>query len=200
MRIPGLGELALGDESRGLCGGMAFAVRDFFEAGRVPPAMFEPPALGSTLYRYLVRRLFDSFQLPHGPLRYYHWMNLPDEDRWHQRGLTWRTVVCEWPKLRSALDQGKLTSLGLVLVRSANPLEMGNNHQVLAYGYDLDPVRQVVLVSVYDPNYPDDDTLTLSIQLGAMEGRPPIVYSSGSPVRGFFTTRNRGKSRLPDET
>ena len=31
------GDVGLGDASNGLCGGMAFAVADLFEAGRAPP-------------------------------------------------------------------------------------------------------------------------------------------------------------------
>ena len=39
----------------------------------------------------LVRRLFDSFRLPSGPLKYYTWMTLPDHDTWYARGLLHRT-------------------------------------------------------------------------------------------------------------
>jgi len=32
VNVPALGRVAVGDASNGLCGGMVFAVRDFFEA------------------------------------------------------------------------------------------------------------------------------------------------------------------------
>jgi hypothetical protein len=48
---------------------MAFAARDYFEAGLPPPAEATPPAEG-VLFDYLVDRLFASFDLPFGPSRY----------------------------------------------------------------------------------------------------------------------------------
>ena len=48
---------------------MAFAVRDYFEAGKPPPWLGDAPGEG-TLFDYLVDRLFDSFDLPLGPARY----------------------------------------------------------------------------------------------------------------------------------
>src|SRR5437016_6134778 len=46
--------LPLGDASRGLCGGMVFAVRDFFDQGQVIPQALSPPDPGSPLFNYLV--------------------------------------------------------------------------------------------------------------------------------------------------
>src|SRR5207237_155792 len=79
--LPGLGKgIPIGDAAQGLCGGMIFTVRDLFEAGREPPADTTPPPPGSALYKYLVRRLFDSWDLPRGGLRYYQLQNSPDAD------------------------------------------------------------------------------------------------------------------------
>src|SRR6266576_5150372 len=78
LSIPGWGRLAVGDVSNGLCGGMVFAARDFFESHQNLPVDANPPAPGSPLFEMIVRRLVDSFDLPDGPLRYFHWMNLPD--------------------------------------------------------------------------------------------------------------------------
>ena len=39
--IPGVVSLPIGDASNGLCGGMAFAARDYFEAGRTPSDALE---------------------------------------------------------------------------------------------------------------------------------------------------------------
>src|SRR5436190_19892466 len=74
VRLPGLGPVPLGNASQGLCGGMVFAARDYFEAGTPIPDCEEPPATGSLLFDYLVRRLWDRFRLPCGPFRYYAWM------------------------------------------------------------------------------------------------------------------------------
>ena len=40
--------------------------------------------------------------------------------------------------------------LGPVTVHSTNPLDLGMNHQVLAYGYELDGTA--LTLRVYDPN------------------------------------------------
>src|SRR6187200_2862767 len=77
LDVPGIGKLPIGDASNGLCGGMVFLVRDVFDAG-LPPLTAGRPAQGTPLYDYIVRRLFDSFDLPTGVLRYYEWMHTPD--------------------------------------------------------------------------------------------------------------------------
>src|SRR5262249_9914098 len=129
IRVPlaGLGHLPIGNASRGLCGGMVFATCDLFERGCPPPDDREPPGHGSPLFSYLVRRLFRSFHLPWGPLRYYRWMSADDD------ALLRHTVRREWPRVRRELDAGRLAALGLIRHRSRNPLRLGENHQVLAY-------------------------------------------------------------------
>jgi hypothetical protein len=191
LPVPGLGRIPIGDAANGLCGGMAFAVRDLFTAGRPPPPDTVPPANDSPLFRYLVRRLFDSFDLPVGPLRYFHRMNLPDGDTETKHGLAWRTLVEEWPLVRRDLDEGLLSPLGLIRIRSPNPLEMGRNHQVLAYGYELDEATRDLRLYVYDPGYPDNNRLTLALNLAEPTQPVPLVYPHGEAFRGFFRTRYR---------
>jgi hypothetical protein len=190
--------LPVGDAADGLCGGMVFAVRDLFEAGRLPPERRDPPPSGSPLFRYLVRRLFASFDLPWGPLRYLLWQALPTADGpFGLPGLWRRTARREWPKVRADLEAGRLSPLGLVRPRSLNPLVVGRNHQVLAYGYDLDEERGRVAVLVYDPNHPDEDGLALTLDLTGRDLR--IGYVPGeAPVRGFFRTPYRGVRPPPD--
>ena len=181
--IPGHGAIPIGDAANGLCGGMSFAVRDCAEAHRPPPADFTPPLSGSSAFDYLVRRLIDSFDLPAGPLRFYRWMSLPDLDDTSGPGIASQTrgeiaVVCR------TLDQDELCVLGLIRTQSADPRDLGKNHQVLAYGYDLDDPTGRLTLHLYDPNHPDADT-TLSCSTAA--GTPlDLGYSSGEPTRGFF--------------
>jgi hypothetical protein len=191
-----VGSLPVGDASRGLCGGMVFAVRDYFEAGRRPPADEEPPPPGSPLFRYIVRRLFDSFRLPSGPLKYYAWMGLPDHDTWYVRGLLRRTLHEEWPHLRAELDRGRLAPFGFIRHRSVNPFRVGENHQVLAYGYSRDSSGEVRL-RIYDPNHALRDDLTMTFNPAAPLGSTPIDYSTGESVRGFFATPYRRSSCTP---
>ena len=92
-------------------------------------------------------------------------MNLPDDDASYdvfgrhvviERGVISRTVGVQWPQIRADLDAGTPAALGLVTVASANPTDLGLNHQVLAYGYQQDGAA--VTIAVYDPNSgPRDD-------------------------------------------
>src|SRR5579872_4630172 len=51
----------IGDSHNGLCGGMAFAVKDLFSAGLLPPPDTSNPPDGSPFFNYLVARLTHSF-------------------------------------------------------------------------------------------------------------------------------------------
>jgi len=169
ISIPGFGSVAVNDASNGLCGGMAFAARDFFEVGREPPPDTMPPGPDSPLFRFLVQRLIDSWNLPQGALRYLYLMNpgLPDSESWFEpwgHGRRWIMGQREWPRVKADLDGDALVPLGLIRKKSWNPMDLSHQHQVLAYGYDLSD--QVATLHVYDPNDPDDDDATLSLSLG----------------------------------
>ena len=185
--IPGWGVVPVGDASNGLCGGMVFAARDFFESRQTLPLDSNPPAPGSPLFGMIVRRLIDSFDLHEGPLRYFQWMNLPDEDSWIGAGLATRTRA-EAVKLRREIDRGHLACLGLIRSRSHDPGDLGKNHQVLAYGYEVDASNRLTL-HLYDPNHPEGDT---SLAIDLTSGAPlQFEYSTKEPTRGFFVSNYR---------
>src|SRR5262249_21758583 len=142
--------IGVGDASRGLCGGMVFAARDLFEAGTPAPASTTPPDGGTPFFRYLVRGLMRSWNLPSGPLRYVAWSALPDGDVLGRAGTRRRSLEREWPRIRGELDAGRLAALGLIRVRTLNPFALALNHQVLAFGYDMDDAGATTL-HVYDP-------------------------------------------------
>jgi len=190
--IPGVISVPIGDASDGLCGGMVFAARDYFEAGRPPPVTTAPPVSGP-LFDYVVRRLVDSFNLPRGPLKYLELMNpaLPDGESILSRlglvphGRAWRMIAEEWPRIRSDIDGGRPPPIGLVKIKSVNPFELKRNHQVLAYGYDLRGVE--LTLHLYDPNRPDDDGVTMSLSVADPRTGISIGYpSSSTPVYAFF--------------
>ncbi|HEY8621065.1 MAG TPA: hypothetical protein VIM01_13435 [Dermatophilaceae bacterium] len=191
VQVPGYGPVGIGNASNGLCGGMAFAVRDVFEA-KLLPITAPQPAPGSPLFKYPVRRLIDSFDVPAGVAKYYAWMNTPDGDvrLWFvvHRGVWWRTAAEEWPKVRADIDAGHPSCLGIVAVRSANPVDLGRNHQVLAYAYEQDGHH--VILSLYDPNADLDkaDEVRVSFDTGQPSQAGPIVSNIdiADPVRGFF--------------
>jgi hypothetical protein len=195
--LPPFGKVALGDASGGLCGGMVFTVRDVFETpGLTPLPDAAQPGPDTPLFKYLAARLVDSFDLPHaGFMKYYDWMITPDHDMgWPpffvRRGIAWKTIVEEWnAHIRRDLDAGQLCALGLVTTASTNPGDLGHNHQVLAYGYDLDDNNHLTLL-IYDPNTStaDADGVRISLSLGNPMQTTPISHNVGigNPVRGFF--------------
>jgi hypothetical protein len=190
----GRASIPIGNAANGLCGGMVFAVHDLFRYGLPPPPDRSPPRRGTRLFRYLLGRLFASFNLPAGPLRYWLWQVLPAGDRVGVHGLAWRSIRDHWPRVRADLDARRPSPLGLVRARSINPLVLGRNHQVLAYGYDLDEAAHTLVLHVYDPNHPDDDGCALSLSVADPTRATPIDYVAGEhPVRGFFRTRYRPK-------
>lgn len=167
----------IGDASNGMCGGMVYAAADYFRAGDSPwsdaelrnppdnsPVSRDVPAEDTPLFDYLSERLFDSF-LPtdansRGALIYKRLMNVPNtggarksrnqvmNEHWHDH-------------IKPTLDDGRLCPLGLIHINThGQPFrtglnQIGDNHQVLAYGYKQSGDR--VEIYVYDPNHPRND-------------------------------------------
>lgn len=178
------GPLKLGDANMGVCGGMVYAALDLFLYGRPRPAEPTP-----AVFRYFCRRLLESWDLPFGVLKYYDGQRRPGATRGFVEGLTRQTVLTEWPKVQRLLDTGRPAPLGLVNVRSLDPRRLVQNHQVLAHGYDLSADGSRVALNVYDPNWPDDDAATLTLQLDDPDADAPLDHSrEGATVRGFFAT------------
>ena len=179
VRTPA-GRIGIGNAALGLCGGMTFAALDYWHAGRLPPAL--QPAPGTPLYRFIVRRLIESWRIPAGVAGYYRGMLSSDA------GLARRTISRQWPPVRALLDDGQPAPLALVTVASASPLLLGRNHQVVAYDYALDGPE--VTLAVYDPNSGPDDGVVIRFSTAGGSGVAfPHTISIGWPVRGFFLTR-----------
>ena len=178
------GTIGIGNAALGLCGGMVFAALDYWHARIRPPA--DRPEPGSPLYRYVVRRLVESWRLPAGVAQYYRWMNLPDGDgrAGARRGTAGRTAADQWPRVKASLDRGIPVPLGLVTVAGPNPLRLGHNHQALAYGYTRS--GDEVTLRVYDPNAGPDDGVGIRFGPSA----PGLEFAHNldlaRPVRGFF--------------
>lgn len=173
----------IGQAANGLCGGMVFAARDYFEASRPVPDTATPPAHGTPLFRYLVRRLIAAFNLPDAVLRYLYWMLLPDE------AVRRRTLERQWPGVRACIDAGHPCPLGLVTIRSWHPLDLRHNHVVLAYGYRI--ASGVLSVDVYDPNTAQSAAEDAHLEMPLTAS--PITHNIdlANPIRGFFQLRYR---------
>jgi hypothetical protein len=150
----------LGDASAGLCGGMAWYVRERFEAGLPIPADTAPPANGSPLFQALVRRQVLSLEWLRTPLGFW-WMGGRGVD-----GAGRQTRDVELPKIRRSIDGGRLAMVGLVRHLGWNPMQQTESHQVLAYGSET--FGRVTTLRIYDPNWPDHDDVTISVEPGGM--------------------------------
>lgn len=181
----------------GLCGGMSAAAVDFILSGRKIPSITEPPRRGTKFHRYLFRRAIDSFALGESILRFARWMLLPEE------GLngTQRLTLAEWEKLRADLDQQRLVPLGQLRAKASNLQEVSRrvweNHQVLAFGYRVNPDDSFA-VHIYDPNCPADDNVFIHlepVQVGEEDGAPVYgltcyesdCWQNRRPLHGFFS-------------
>jgi hypothetical protein len=187
----------IGDVANGLCGGMTFVVADAHRAGVPPPPDEAAPGPESALWSRILRRQVDSFDGGRLPLRFYSLMSPlrpPRERPWtrllarvgvdlHSR--THVMIAREWPRIRREFDAGRLVPLGLVRAVSANPLALTRNHQVLGWGYDLDGSR--LTLRVYDPNWPGDDEVTISLDVADPQGGAVPAWSRpDGPVVAFF--------------
>jgi hypothetical protein len=149
-----LGPIGIGDAARGLCGGMSWYVRERFEAGMPIPPDTVAPANGSELFRALVRRQVLSLDWLRVPLRFWAMAAIGPE-----RALR-RTRESELPRIRAEIDAGRLAMVGLVRQTGWNPFKLTNNHQVLAFGYEVD--GDAVTLRLYDPNWPGQDDVVIA--------------------------------------
>jgi hypothetical protein len=203
--------IAVGDASKGLCGGMVFAVRDYFDARKKPP-QDRPSGPGDPVFDYIVRRLFDSFNSPFlgscdpNPCGGYNMLAnvvdfqsqmdpiYPDSDNYLTDGVigdgrAWIMAHEAWPSIQESIDAGNPCPLGLVMVKSLLPTDLGGNHQVLVYGYQL--IQQRLTLYIYDPNSPRVDHVTASLDLSDT-GEPISVQhnvNAAGPIYSFFPLR-----------
>ena len=196
FRLGNVATLNIGDAANGLCGGMSFTVADLKAAGMAPGTQPMPPA-GSERFRYIVDRQIASFDDGRLPLRFYGLMSPTRSDREsmlaellgylgidrHSR--TWTMVRIEWPRIKAALDAGRLAMVGLVRVVSADPVDLSKNHQVIAYGYDTDGTT--VTLRIADPNWARDDGVTLGFDTADPKGvTRPAWARPDTPPTCFF--------------
>jgi hypothetical protein len=177
--------------TRGRCGGMAFAVLDHFYAGVQVPS-FSPAQLPETgvppdahpLARYIYRRQLDSFMVL-SAAKYMTWSLAPDDAGFLVKGVSRWTKEDEWRKLCASIDIGKPCVLGLIRARDLNHL--GDNHQVVAYGYDYTPEKQSMVLHIYDVNYPGREIALLSdkFRSGWLEDSPNLEQWRGWFVQDY---------------
>ena len=176
----GLVELGIGDVSRGLCGGMAFAARDRFERGEAGAPETEAPRPETALFNEIVDRQFDSFGTVYVvPLRF--WLSSALGNA-ASRGR--ETVGRAWPAIRREIDAGRPAMIGLVRESGWNPLAVGMGHQVAGYRYET--TADGVSIGVYDPNHPGRDDVEIRVERGR-GGEIRHSQSTGEPLLGILS-------------
>jgi hypothetical protein len=169
--------VGVGDASAGLCGGMAWFVRERFEAGLPIPPDTVAPANGSPLFQALVRRQVRSLDWLRNPLRFWRAAAMSPA------ALTRRTLEVEWPRIRAAIDAGRLPMIGLVRHHGWNPFHLTKDHQVLAYAYEVDGSSGAITIRIYDPNWPNRDDVAVTV------GPDGSRQSTGEPGAGVIFLR-----------
>ncbi|NTW71744.1 MAG: hypothetical protein HGA49_05820 [Eubacteriaceae bacterium] len=168
-------------ESRGRCGGMAFASLDYYYA-KLPvptheskdfPNKMVPPD-GSILGDYISKRSIHSL-LTFSSYKFPKWTTTSDEVVFK---ISRKTKLVEFPKLKKSIDKGNPVVLGLI--SGSKISDVTKNHQVVAYGY-AEPSQGKIIIFIYDSNSPNREVI-----LESMEGTPDFKASNGRLWRGFF--------------
>src|SRR4051794_35996230 len=148
--------IGIGDASAGLCGGMSWFVRDWFEVGLRVPGGTDAPPNGSPLFPALVRRQVLSLDSPQAPVRF----SLPGASGAGRLGRL--SLEGEWPRLRAGMDAGWVWVVGVVRRVTISPLDLTRTREVLAYAYDVE--GSAVKIRVYAPNWPRRDGVATTLE------------------------------------
>jgi hypothetical protein len=168
--------IGIGDASAGLCGGMAWYVRERFDAKLPAPPDTAAPANGSTLFQALVRRQVRSLDWLRVPLRFW-WVGAMRPERAARR-----SRETEWPRIRADIDAGRLAMVGLVRHTGLNPFRLTQSHQVLAFAYEVEGAGagDAVTLRIYDPNWPGRDDIAVTFDAAG------VRQSSGEAGTGVL--------------
>jgi hypothetical protein len=123
-------------QTRGRCGGMAFASLDFYYSGIPVPS--QGIALGDYIYRRSVDSIFSLSAF---------------------KFLSWKRT--EFSKLKRAIDKGNPVVLGLI--SGSKGAGVTKHHQVVAYGYD-EPTKDKIVIFIYDSNSPNQEVVLESVK------------------------------------
>ena len=102
-----------------------------------------------------------------------------DDETWVFKGVTRWTKEEELPRVMRSIDAGRPVVLGLVVARSLAAI--GDNHQVIAYGYEQDRNTGRVTVQIHDNNTPGRP-----VTLTSGRDQHDWTASNGHRWRGFF--------------
>lgn len=164
--------IGIADASSGLCGGMAWYVRERFEAGQPIPPDKEPPTNGSALFQTLVDCQVESLAWLRTPLAF--WLM----GARGPGGAAHRTREHECPRIAASIAQGRLARVGLVRHQGLNPFQLTESHQVVAYV--AESTGDATTFRIYDPNHPDSDDIEI------VSDAAGVRQSTHETLYGFF--------------
>jgi hypothetical protein len=168
----------------GLCGGMVYTLMDYYAQHLLPPDQTaSPTSLDEILFQYIRDRLFDSFDVGGEGHRFlgYSSPHYPNGDEGViqavglTRGRSWVTYREAFPEIQADIDAGRLAPVGLIQTDS---LDIGKNHQVLAYAYEKS--GQDATLYIYDPNEAQQE-IALKFNITATDGEVHITRIGGDP-------------------
>jgi hypothetical protein len=197
LNVTGIANITTG----GLCAGMAYSVLDYYKAGTPVPQQNFTPVNGTTLQSYLYDRNMEALgshidkwiELHANPLG----ARNGEFFRWGLQG----TGGGRLQELRAKIDAGEPIPLGLKSL-SGNP---GEDHVVLAYGYDmgryagdLGANQTDLKIFIYEPNFG-----AMKVTLVPKPDRESWCYEernrNGNEVcwRTYFVQNNYGVRTAP---
>jgi hypothetical protein len=158
------GDILVGNAAWGLCGGMSFASRDYFEAKQLAPAQTtNPTGEGDPLFDYIVRRLAQSLNTGDAAdfVKFADPAYPDTDDPTLGDGRNWQMARVAWPGIRNVISSGHPCPIGIVIGYLPNVTSLG--HQVCVYAYQLQ--QQMLTLWVYDCNSPRNDSITIILDI-----------------------------------
>ncbi|MFG3604616.1 hypothetical protein [Micromonospora chersina] len=169
-------------DTKGRCGGMAFAALDHWHQRLPVPAASALPPDGNPVADYIYDRLITSI-VDNWPM-YFQFMRTPDHPTTlNGIGVARMTREEQFPKLKQLLDQGLPQPLGLC--QSRDPGGFGNDHQVVAYGYEEGERTRIF---IWDNRYSRREDV-LEFKTAYDPADRVVQQGNGDQWRGFFVER-----------
>jgi hypothetical protein len=168
---------SLSDLIYGLCGGMCFAALDYYYAQIPPPKYAKTEEIPWPYFLFFWQRQINSLSKLVIP-KLFDWMLLDDST------LAKKMIRWEIPKMQNRLKAGEPAALLLVRVKGIK--DPTQNHQVLAIGYEYEPLTKDLRIFLYDPNYPGEQP-ELTMNLTNPSQGIALQHSKGDALRGFFS-------------
>lgn len=190
----------------GLCGGMVYTIMDYYAHHQLPVNQSSSPnSRNDVLFQYIRERLWDSFDVAGQGHRFlgYSSPHYPNGDEGVlqavglTRGRSWVTYREAFSQIQADIDAGQLSPIGLI---HTDELDIGENHQVLAYAYEKS--GQKVTLYIYDPNFGQVE-VTYTFDITYTDGEVHIERSYGDKriwclfrINGYSPQRPPGGRRI----